>query len=176
MGYRLRRLENETLSQTEQIQDLQLEIKRHNKRISDLEQSIAAKEVISETIGANSDRIVSILHDMLNSPTPGKTRKMVVTAYCPCGKCNGKHAGKTASGIRPRQYEPGKKGSIAADTRYYPFGTEIYVPGYGWGVVEDGGGAIKGPNRLDLFYDDHGSTKRWGRRHVEVEIYHNPAG
>jgi 3D (Asp-Asp-Asp) domain-containing protein len=116
---------------------------------------------------------VSILHNILNTAPVGKTRKMEVTAYCDCKKCNGRHAGKTASGIKPRQANQEKNGSIAADTRYYPFGTEIFVPGYGWGIVEDRGGAIKGPNRLDIFYNDHKSTHRWGRKYVEVEIYYN---
>ncbi|MEE4243565.1 MAG: 3D domain-containing protein [Desulfopila sp.] len=64
-----------------------------------------------------------------------------------------------------------EKGTIAADTRYYPFGTEMYVPGYGWGVVEDRGGAIKGPYRIDLYFDSHQDALEWGRRKVNVEIY-----
>ncbi|MBX7245378.1 MAG: 3D domain-containing protein, partial [Candidatus Sumerlaeaceae bacterium] len=38
---------------------------------------------------------------------------------------------------------PSRMGTIAADTSYYPFGTRMYIPGYGWGVVGDRGGAIK---------------------------------
>ncbi|KAL2649833.1 hypothetical protein R1flu_017961 [Riccia fluitans] len=30
-----------------------------------------------------------------------------------------------------------RHGSIAADTDFYPFGTKMFVPGYGWGEVED---------------------------------------
>ena len=61
-------------------------------------------------------------------------------------------------------------GTIAADTRYYPFGTRMYVPGYGWGTIEDRGGAIKGPNRIDIFYDSHSDALQWGRRKVRVLI------
>lgn len=61
-------------------------------------------------------------------------------------------------------------GTIAADTRYFPFGTRMYIPGYGWGVVEDRGGAIKGNNRLDIFYNTHGEALQWGRRKVRVII------
>jgi 3D (Asp-Asp-Asp) domain-containing protein len=46
----------------------------------------------------------------------------------------------------------------------------MYVPGYGWGVVEDRGGAIKGPTRLDLYYRSHRKALLWGRRHVDVTI------
>lgn len=61
-------------------------------------------------------------------------------------------------------------GTIAADTRYYPFGTRMYVEGYGWGRVEDRGGAIKGPNRIDLFFDSHDDARQWGRRKAWVRI------
>ncbi len=61
-------------------------------------------------------------------------------------------------------------GTIAADTKYYPFGTRIYVPGYGWGVVTDRGSAIKGPSRLDLYFESHQEALEWGRRHVEVKF------
>lgn len=61
-------------------------------------------------------------------------------------------------------------GTIAADTRYYPFGTRMYVPGYGWGTVEDRGGAIKGRDRIDLFFDSHDDALLWGRKKVEVRI------
>jgi len=108
-----------------------------------------------------------------------------------------KYTGKTASGTKLRPPHPGffsldslthpwrapfrliffpwlflpQKGTIAADTNYYPFGTKIYVPGWGWGIVEDRGGAIKGPNRVDLFFSSHGKTIKWGIKKVEVEIY-----
>ena len=91
--------------------------------------------------------------------------RMEVTAYCPCGQCCGwergrwgrpvfssgpqrgqpKRVGITASGTRARP------GTLAADTSLYPFGTIMYVPGYGYGRVEDRGGAIRG-QRLDVFF------------------------
>lgn len=106
------------------------------------------------------------------------------------------YSGLTASGAKPRSPQPGllsvdtiihpwmvpfrllfpwlwlpHDGTIAADTRYYPFGTRMYVPGYGYGRVEDRGGAIKGPRRLDLFFDSHRRAKHWGRRTIKVWIY-----
>lgn len=103
------------------------------------------------------------------------------------------YSGRTASGTKPRMPGPGlvsvdtlvhpwmlpprlvfpwlwlpQKGTIAADTKYYPFGTEMYVPGWGWGIVEDRGGAIKGPDRIDIYYRSHGRALEWGRKKVEV--------
>ena len=61
-------------------------------------------------------------------------------------------------------------GTLAADTKYYPFGTRIYIPGYGWGRVEDRGNSIKGPTRLDLYFWSHDAARQWGKRKVRVSI------
>lgn len=64
-------------------------------------------------------------------------------------------------------------GTIAADTKYYPFGTRMYVPGYGWGVVEDRGGAIKGARRIDLYFSSHRQALEWGRKKIAVTVEPN---
>jgi len=97
--------------------------------------------------------------------------RMLVTAYCPCSRCCGKHSdGKTACGKSIRA-----NGSmfVAADTRLLPFGTRLGVPGYYHGVpvpVYDRGGRIKG-RRLDLFFLSHAQAKRWGARWLDVTVY-----
>lgn len=63
-----------------------------------------------------------------------------------------------------------RRGTIAADRNYYPLGTLMTVEGWGKGVVDDVGGAIKGPDRLDLFFGSHSKANQWGRRSVEVEF------
>ncbi|MBQ2753050.1 MAG: G5 domain-containing protein [Firmicutes bacterium] len=89
-----------------------------------------------------------------------KAMQMVVTGYTPWDEgCTG----ITASG------KVADFGMIAADTRVLPFGTKIYVPGYGIGVVEDRGGAIKG-NRLDLCYMSLTEAFKWGVRDMIVYI------
>jgi hypothetical protein len=105
------------------------------------------------------------------------------------------YSGLTASGDKPSEPVPGlfsmdsltrpwmipfrlvfpwlwlhRDGTIAADTQYYPFGTRMFVPGYGWGMVLDRGGAIKGPDRIDLYFTSHHDALAWGRRQVEVRI------
>jgi 3D (Asp-Asp-Asp) domain-containing protein len=118
---------------------------------------------------------------------PERTVTMEATGYCDCGQCCGwervwwapwrtvyssgpnagkpKQVGVTASGTKAHT------GTIAADRRYYPFGTIMYVPGYGYGRVEDTGSAIQGPARIDLFYGSHRQALEWGRRRVPVKIW-----
>jgi hypothetical protein len=117
--------------------------------------------------------------------------------YISSGPNAGKpYSGLTASGTNPHEPEEGlfsldslrrpwmipirilffpwyllpEDGTIAADTDYFPFGTRIHVPGYGWGTVEDRGSAIKGPDRLDLYFDSYKQARKWGRRQVMVTL------
>jgi hypothetical protein len=105
------------------------------------------------------------------------------------------YSGNTANGTKPEEPVPGlismdslknpwmipiraifpwlwvqQDGTIAADTRYYPFGTRMYVPGWGWGMVADRGSAIKGPDRIDLYFESHQEALDWGRRRLQVEV------
>lgn len=60
--------------------------------------------------------------------------------------------------------------TVAADLSVFPIGTIIFVPGYGYGVVADKGGAIKG-DRLDLYYDTVDEVYNlWGKRTIDVYI------
>ncbi|MQL80846.1 hypothetical protein Taro_013278 [Colocasia esculenta] len=72
--------------------------------------------------------------------------------------------GLTASGKVP------VKGTVAADTKFYPFGTPMLIPGYGWGKVEDRGGAIVGESKIDVYYPSHTEALQWGRRKLKVKI------
>ena len=111
--------------------------------------------------------------------------EMETTAYCHCGKCcsyvdvlgviplqkNGawwkwkfKRVGLTSSGKLARY------GTIAADPKKYPRGTIMEVPGYGYGVVLDTGGAIKGEH-IDLYYPSHFLARKRGKRTVPVKVW-----
>lgn len=60
--------------------------------------------------------------------------------------------------------------TIAADLRVFPIGTILFVPGYGYGVVADKGGAIQG-NRLDLYYETVRDVyNQWGKKKVNVYV------
>lgn len=61
-------------------------------------------------------------------------------------------------------------GTIAVDPDVIPFGTKIYVPGYGYGVAADTGKAIKG-KRIDLFFDTVEEAEEWGRKWVTIKLY-----
>lgn len=86
-----------------------------------------------------------------------------VYAYCPCAKCCGQWSGGlTASGTVP---EEGR--TVAADWDVLPAGTELYIDGVGWRVVEDTGAGIDG-QALDIYMDSHEDALRFGVREMEV--------
>jgi 3D (Asp-Asp-Asp) domain-containing protein len=121
-------------------------------------------------------------------PSSGVWARVKTTGYCKCGSCCSWHrnllghpvisagpnrgkpkaVGVTASGTRARP------GVIAADTNIFAFGTVMYIPGYGYGRVEDVGGAIKGYH-LDLYFTSHETARKWGVRTKEIRFW-RPAG
>jgi 3D (Asp-Asp-Asp) domain-containing protein len=83
---------------------------------------------------------------------------MVATAYTAgCYGCSG----ITASG------RPAGHGIVAVDPRFIPLGTRLYIPGYGFAIAGDTGGAIIG-NRIDLGFNSYSDAIRFGRRAVTV--------
>ena len=46
----------------------------------------------------------------------------------------------------------------------------MYIPGYGYGRVEDRGGAIKGYH-IDLWFDDHDDALAWGSKKQKVKVW-----
>lgn len=128
--------------------------------------------------------------DLLIRTKEPVVREMETTGYCNCARCcswtwswhgfgnpvftsgrlkgRRKEVGLTASGGQARL------GTVAADTASLPIGTLVFIPEFGWGRVEDRGGAIRG-DRLDLWFDDHEKARRWGRRKVAAKLW-LPAG
>jgi len=78
-----------------------------------------------------------------------------------------KKVGMTASGVKA------KKGTIAADTSRFPFGTVMYIPDYGYGRVEDRGSSAKG-DKIDLFFKKHKEALRWGKQIKKVKVWYPP--
>ncbi len=60
-------------------------------------------------------------------------------------------------------------GVIATDPSFIPLGTKVYIPGYGYAVAEDTGGAIVG-NKIDVAFDTIGECYEFGRQWIDLYI------
>ena len=92
---------------------------------------------------------------------------MLATAYTPGEESCGIWAdGFTYTG------DVAGKGCIAIDpkARILKMGQRVYVEGYGYGVCNDIGGAIKGW-KIDLCFNTLQEAKEWGRKLVKVYIW-----
>jgi resuscitation-promoting factor RpfB len=84
--------------------------------------------------------------------------QMIATAYTAgCSGCSG----ITAIG------RPAGHGIVAVDPSVIPLGTRLYIPGYGYALAGDTGGAIRG-NRIDLGFNSLRDALQFGRREVTV--------
>ncbi|WP_232199130.1 peptidoglycan-binding protein [Thermosinus carboxydivorans] len=62
-----------------------------------------------------------------------------------------------------------RKGLAAVDPAVIPLGTRLYIPGYGYAIADDIGGAIKG-NKIDLAFESREEALQFGRQHVTVYV------
>ena len=139
--------------------------------------SIAARLAISVAASASepgpagrpsSPRALSTRYYNGRPVMPHRVLRMRVTAYSPDARSCGNHAdGITASGY---SVETNGGHMVAADRRFFPFGSLLSIPGYAEGTIVpvlDRGGAIKG-NRLDVLYPTHERARSWGVQYLYV--------
>lgn len=97
------------------------------------------------------------------APSPGGGPKsggepVVVDVVAYCGGWG------TASGL------PLGWGTVAVDTSVFPFGTKMYIPGYGNGVAADRGTAIIG-KIIDIWFPTCAQARAWGRKTLTITVY-----
>lgn len=96
------------------------------------------------------------------------TLHVVATGYTAGPESTGKSPGDVGYGVT-KSGLPAARGICAVDTAVIPFGTVLYVPGYGYAVAGDIGGAVKG-NRIDLFFPTPDEARAWGVREVRAVL------
>lgn len=101
-----------------------------------------------------------------NSPTNGYKKVLSMTATAYTGGT------LTAMGLKPVR-NPNGISTIAVDPSVIPLGSKVYIPGYGYAIASDTGGAIKG-DIIDLYMNSESACNSWGRRPVTVYIVAYP--
>lgn len=133
------------------------------KQMVELEAHAASNATTTETPKA--------LEDAFDwSKYPKKT--VVATGYTAGYESTGKNEshpeyGITYSGVKVKR---DLYSTVAADLSVFPIGTILFIPGYGYGVVADKGGAIKG-DKVDLYYETVEDVyNKWGKKEIDVYI------
>lgn len=99
-------------------------------------------------------------------------KKVLATGYTAGYESTGKNPdhpefGITYSGVKVKR---DLYSTVAADLSVFPIGTILFIPEYGFGVVADKGGAIKG-NRVDLYYETVDDVYTyWGKKEIDVYV------
>lgn len=98
--------------------------------------------------------------------------EVVATGYTAGYESTGKSPGHPGFGITYSGVKVTRDlySTVAADLNVFPIGTILFIPDYGYGVVADKGGAIKG-NKIDLYYETVKDVyDQWGKKKVEVYV------
>lgn len=99
-------------------------------------------------------------------------KQVIATGYTAFYESTGKNPdhpsfGITYSGVKVKR---DLYSTVAADLNVFPIGTILFIPDYGYGVVADKGGAIKG-DKLDLYYETVDDVyNNWGKKTLDVYI------
>jgi uncharacterized protein YabE (DUF348 family)/3D (Asp-Asp-Asp) domain-containing protein len=138
-------------------------------RVLKAERVVRQPQDVVIAVGSKSDFTVAARDGLgpeaaasLPAPAAGRRLAVLATAYHPLDNAleGGFHA---ATGARLGY------GIIAVDPDVIPLGTRLYVPGYGYGIAADTGGAIKGEH-IDLCFDTAAEVDVWGVRTLTIIV------
>ena len=158
-------------SQTPTINNLKSAITTLKSLLPQLNTSSVKKKAENSIAEGNTKLAIMIAENSQQSTNADRgntaykaTFYMVATAYTA-------HT-LTATGSKPIR-DPEGLSTIAVDPTVIPLGTKVYIPGYGYAICADTGGAIKG-NKIDLFLNSTRECIQWGRRTVVLYVIAYP--
>ena len=124
-------------------------------------------EVFQEALDSQLDTYLEVLkaEETIKTNYPKRNfGKFSLSWYTPVELKKPVEKLRTATGSKPKEGR-----TIAVDPRVIPYGSTVYIEGYGYFIAEDTGGAIKG-NRIDIFINDYNKAKQLGRKTANVWI------
>lgn len=147
--------------------------KEVTKRVKYVDGNPVQTDVLSENVLKNPVNQVKIV-----GTKPKHSRNVMVSienGTITDGNGNTYHYNKVLTGVCTAYTEkPGSKtstgalvrrGLCAVDPKKIPYGTKLYIPGYGFCIAADTGGAMRqGHAAVDLFMDSEEECRQYGRR------------
>lgn len=142
----------------------------HISRLKDESQGLQAqKEKVYKLYIETAARNVTLVGS-LKSMKNDNVLKARVTAYAPndnqSGMCADGDPSVTSIGLTPGW------GIVAVDPDIIPYNTLMYIPGYGYAVAGDTGGALRNSAEIaiDVYMDTYKQAIDWGVQYLDVQI------
>ena len=146
---------------------------RRQYRIRQVNSHEARRELVAETTVAPTAQVIAIGTYVPATPAP----QYAPAAVAPAGDAscasslhvwatwyNAASAGGSTTATGTGVY----RGIVAVDPRVIPLGTQMYIPGYGYGLAADTGGGVRG-SMIDLGFGA-GEVSDWHTRWVDICI------
>jgi len=103
-------------------------------------------------------------------PMDIKVLYCTLTAYTAGYESTGKSPGQPGYDITATGQKAVQGFTVAVDPRIIPYGTKLFIPGVGYRMAQDSGGAIVG-NHIDVFYNDLNVAQQFGvKQNVPIFI------
>lgn len=131
--------------------------------ITNLIQVYQSNRTLRKTQERFTDLMLESQPDIQEFPNR-KLGRFSLTWYSPKELGRPKEKLKTSTGTRPKENR-----TIAVDPNVIPYGSIVYIQGYGYYIAEDCGGAIK-ENRIDIYTRSHQYAMQQGRKVANVWI------
>jgi len=158
---------NEIEKLKQEKESIENNLKKIEIEIQSLKEENQKLKQEKESLKEENQKLKDLLEGIKKQVEPKKL-KVISTAYT---------AGQESTGKTPEHPEYGVTfsgwkadiGTIAVDPNVIELGSIVYIPGYGYAIALDTGGAIKG-NRIDLFFHNVKEALNWGVREVEIIV------
>ena len=142
-----------------QIENKQSEIVSIQNELATTKNDLQLATEDSEEINTKLKNVITVVNDLKDTQY-----KMVylgefkLTHYCTEVT---EHICGTGTGITATGTQVAAGRTIAVDPSVIPYGTEVYIEGYGWRIAEDCGGAVNG-NHIDIAVSTHSRALSMG--------------
>jgi 3D (Asp-Asp-Asp) domain-containing protein len=130
------------------VENLELEITKSEQLATELDAMTKSLSEANETILA----LKSIEYELIYMG------EFKLTHYCTELR---KHICGTGAGITATGTQVTAGRTIAVDPTVIPYGSQVYIEGYGWRTAEDCGGAVKN-KQIDIAVDTHSNALSMG--------------
>ena len=130
------------------------ELLAETNRANELNESLSDANIMLEEVNAMIDELKSNEYKLVY------IGNYKLTHYCTEKR---EHTCGTGTGLTATGTKVTAGRSIAVDPSIIPYGSKVYIEGYGWRIAEDCGGGVDGKH-IDIAVDSHSHALKMGKK------------